>query len=129
MTDDDFIAALDLPSTFPQLGQPNDPKQNKEQDTHMSKHTPGPWVAGEISWESGWIEINATAPRPMPVAYALPAGTEDRNDDVTIANARLIAAAPELLDACEACLARDDIADDELGVMLRAAIAKARGEA
>lgn len=41
---------------------------------------------------------------------------------------RLIQAAPDLLAACEACLLRDDIANDELGDVLRAAIAKAKGQ-
>ncbi len=30
MSDEDFIAALDLPRTFPQLGQPKDPKQTEQ---------------------------------------------------------------------------------------------------
>lgn len=32
MSDEDFIAALNLPSAFPKLGQPKDPKQTKEQE-------------------------------------------------------------------------------------------------
>jgi len=39
-------------------------------------------------------------------------------------HARLIAAAPDLLAACVACLLRGDIADDGLGDVLRAAVAK-----
>jgi len=33
MTEEDFIAALNLPGAFPQLGQPKDPKDHKE-ETH-----------------------------------------------------------------------------------------------
>jgi len=39
----------------------------------------------------------------------------------------LIAAAPELLEAVRACMLREDIASDELGEMLRAALARAEG--
>lgn len=43
------------------------------------------------------------------------------------ANAALIAAAPDLLAACEAALLRDDIASDELGEVIRNAVKQARG--
>jgi len=43
------------------------------------------------------------------------------------ANASLIAAAPDLLEACRAALCRDDIADDEIGDVLRAAVKRAEG--
>jgi hypothetical protein len=43
------------------------------------------------------------------------------------ANARLIAAAPDLLDACEKALARAHFADPDTEAALRAAIGKARG--
>lgn len=33
MTDDDFIKAMNLPAAFPQLAQPKDPKDHKE-ETH-----------------------------------------------------------------------------------------------
>lgn len=46
-----------------------------------------------------------------------------------IANYTLAAAAPELLEACQAALMREDISDGELGDQIRAAIAKAKGEA
>ena len=46
-----------------------------------------------------------------------------------IQNKRIRDAAPELLEACEAALLRDDVADCELGEQIRQAIAKAKGEA
>lgn len=55
----------------------------------MAKHTPGPWA----------VEI------ALLVAHRLPDGTAQRVCECTMgkeaeANARLIAAAPDLLDAC-----------------------------
>lgn len=75
-----------------------------------TQHTQGPW----LDWETLEWRVN---PRDLLTRTA---------------DARLIAAAPELLEACEYALA---IAEDRLGgtwddVMLtmRAVIAKARGE-
>lgn len=45
----------------------------------------------------------------------------------TIDIVRLQSAAPEMLAALEACLLRDDIANDELGDLIRTAIGKAIG--
>jgi len=39
----------------------------------------------------------------------------------------LIAAAPVLLEACEAALLREDVADCDLGDLIRAAIKKTKG--
>ena len=44
------------------------------------------------------------------------------------ADADLIEAIPDLLDACTASLLREDIASDELGAIIRAAINKAKGK-
>lgn len=96
-----------------------------------AKHTPGPWKA---------TEKTVTAPE-----------TEDRlgmecrlyggNSRDNRANARLIAAAPDLLDACQAMIAWDDREKDHavdfydrMGLCVeafekaRAAIAKATGD-
>ena len=64
----------------------------------MSKHTPGPWEAREhsdgshwfVDWDGGWTA----------------------GDELSEANARLIAAAPELLEACEACFGMLYLATD-----------------
>lgn len=92
----------------------------------MSKHTPGPWkkcIAGGVT------EVRCDAPVPV-VSWA---GFDDANRslDEHRANARLIAAAPDLLEACKACL--DMFADggDPRKVIkaLDAAIALAEGGA
>lgn len=59
-------------------------------------HTPGPWL---INPEKAWIEIpNADAP-----ICAMLWPTRLRDEDETRANARLIAAAPDLLDYVRRC--------------------------
>lgn len=69
----------------------------------MSKHTPGPWgvpdqgrgVVSKGSTTGGWEGLIATAD----------CGDYARSRDEGLANARLIAAAPELLEACQRLLA------------------------
>ena len=81
----------------------------------MSQHTPGPWFSHNL-----WLGPEGKGP------FAFPLGTDE---DQAAANARLIAAAPDLLAALEAataCLAR---APDAYPLLKQAeiAIAKARG--
>lgn len=73
----------------------------------MSKHTPGPWRARIIPIHQDTIPIEATDAEalvarvngfPKTPAYA-GSGTDDPN-----ANARLIAAAPDLLEALQALM-------------------------
>ncbi|WP_447898022.1 hypothetical protein [Stenotrophomonas sepilia] len=104
----------------------------------MSKHTPGPWYVGREDENTGEIEVISDG-RPY-VCLVLPGAI----DEVTPANARLIAAAPDLLikltgliGAAEYlqarvvetrgadCMDNLDVAIDEA----RTAIAKATGEA
>jgi len=97
----------------------------------VSKHTPGPWFVqkgfGTIYALSGGTSGITTA-----IASPLPHQV-DGGEAEALANARLIAAAPELLSALEEILnyvgGADSALDDEY-VMERAnaAIAKARGE-
>jgi len=84
----------------------------------MSKHTPGPWDARNNPWEDGdpdnW--------------YVLGKGEDVVASGLPCADARLIAAAPDLL----ALLKRHQVAawceeDSDLAVETRAAIAKAEG--
>lgn len=86
-------------------------------------HTPGPWRAS-----GGYLEVygpdvhdGAVITRVIicTVAYSL---TEDWH-----ANKRLIAAAPELLAACEQAAKHHQGFHSEVGRALRDAIAKARG--
>ena len=105
----------------------------------MSKHTPGPWkvYANEIA-----VGVRPVASEPSDVALCSDMDTS-RPDEETMANARLIAAAPDLLvllEECkQACLFDDD--DGGIGVSedavipadlfnrICAAIAKATGAA
>lgn len=103
----------------------------------MSNHTPGPWAEKECVGEV--IEIRAGCPS-YPIATMnrdkapfKTKGSEEREK----ANARLIAAAPELLDACETALNAlcgphgikgPGTPEHHAREELRAAIRKARGE-
>lgn len=64
----------------------------------MSKHTPGPWVA------TGWEEIVVNAPNGNTLCLA-PSDSKDCTLETIKANARLIAAAPELLTEAKNLLA------------------------
>ncbi len=85
------------------------------------KHTPGPWSVDDNP-KSDFIDIE-------PMVCRIERGTLAHLD-----NARLIAAAPELLEACKIALVtayEADVASDEDGgwmVKMRAAIAKAEGK-
>jgi hypothetical protein len=106
---------------------------------NAAKHTPGPWSF----LEEGRTEEEGNRGRPLTVCGG-PGGSEDlvnvySRDDATvsivreeaIANARLIAAAPELLEACEEALGTLNGAEIALpGYVVSAlerAIAKATG--
>jgi hypothetical protein len=81
-------------------------------------HTPGPWKI-----------VNRTDVQSEPIgglAYVSTAGARGRTLDEAIANAHLIAAAPDLLAALE-FIDRNNAVDRTSTRMLRAAIAKARG--
>lgn len=87
------------------------------------KHTPGPWEYGE---ERGLCrEIHADN---GPELYAI-AQTRHGDPEICEANARLIAAAPELLDVAQSILADDMVQylPAEYVEKVRAAIAKATG--
>lgn len=79
----------------------------------MSGHTPGPWVA------QGHIVRAVVDGREVPVSQGF-----------TLEDARLIAAAPDLLACLAACVAAMDEVDRDMpvGIAARAAIAKAAGK-
>ena len=80
-----------------------------------SKHTPGPWwIAGEGTIRSG------TGKRDRDAGWI--ADVNWRNRD---ANARLIAAAPELLDALKLAASIIGHPDDEMSKYIASIIAKA----
>jgi hypothetical protein len=96
----------------------------------MSKHTPGPWTGYKCIEPSRAWTINAS---PKNVVCGISGGAMiDKSDEELEANARLIAAAPDLLDALRCCLAMiegeglDELHGD-LAEVVRAAIARAEG--
>ena len=87
-------------------------------ENKKSKHTPGPWGVTRLQGVE-YVTIDGGRVSVARVS-ALKTGE---------ANARLIAAAPELLAALElALIAIDEDAAPKVAGMARAAIAKARGE-
>lgn len=92
----------------------------------MANHTPGPWAVNPFQAQVDAFNTGT----PLPVCQLL-WPTDVRSEAETFANARLIAAAPDLLEACEAAeqwLAGWASASPYIA-QLQAAIAKARGEA
>lgn len=103
-------------------------------------HTPGPWALGQKPHEQGtMIDIDAVGMRQHgAIAVAVwRMEQEERSPDME-ANAHLIAAAPELLEALIAMerekpdyMTRNNLGDpseETTNRMARAAIAKAKGE-
>jgi hypothetical protein len=95
----------------------------------MSKHTPGPWEVKPYAWQRGNVSVFAPkfgrAPYGACVAYT-PCSDGVGGAEGALANARLIAAAPELLEALKRLLTDEDYPQAER--VARAAIAKATGE-
>lgn len=105
----------------------------------MTKHTPGPWRATRDGLD-GMLDTGGVTTGFDVMASEI--GSEEplcvAADVRSEADARLIAAAPDLLDACEAAV--EELGDDENYVGdhgeseaniladLRAALRKARGE-
>lgn len=109
----------------------------------MSKHTAGPWVIipGGDEWSQGRIATIEPKPEAMiEPNYWTVAEVNNRREERE-ANARLISAAPDLLEALEAILPFIPVTTASEGGaakysenvraadMVRAAIAKSRGEA
>ena len=61
-----------------------------------TRHTPGPWAFGLYGPSDEWVRVAETGDAVVMVGH---------NQPERAANARLIAAAPELLGACKAALA------------------------
>lgn len=96
----------------------------------MSKHTPGPWSGpyydnhpGDRGW---WVHNGLEGQDEYAVAVTF---TGNPNQE---ADARLIAAAPDLLEACKLLMEYSGIIEERDGnwatEKARAAIAKAEGE-
>jgi len=94
----------------------------------MSKHTPGPW---EIKRHFDSCYRYISAPEHIALAQVVWCVEEEERSPVCEANAHLIAAAPELLEALENLLKvheGEGGTQHHAGDMARAAIAKAKGE-
>lgn len=94
-------------------------------------HTPGPWAFRMTGWRTNPFAIYS--PRRPGAVACVPARTSVPLDEQS-ANARLIAAAPDLLAALEQCLPIIDahrhaaLGEGDIAAMnARAAIAKAKG--
>ena len=121
----------------------------------MSRHTPGPWVIGEETYFHAVRSDGGKTTRSTPLLPIKEAGDDfprevalvwhnlkgqGESAAIDIANARLIAAAPELLAACRDALAATAAITegwpeqrgiietlDQYMATVRAAIAKAEG--
>ncbi|KKN56375.1 hypothetical protein LCGC14_0572860 [marine sediment metagenome] len=102
----------------------------------MTAPTAGPWTFNENAQSWNPVELFGPGETVVVRTYAWE-GTEQERIDECLANARLIAAAPELLDACKAVadelsgyVGEDEPGDSGLAWCfdkLREAIAKAEG--
>lgn len=103
-----------------------------------AKHLPGPWAQTRTKY---LVKLSASSPSDGTWHFfakvCVRIKGESKDDETGLANARLIAAAPELLEALEYIyvLLQDDYDGDalkrltaELSDTARAAIAKATGE-
>jgi hypothetical protein len=106
----------------------------------MNKHTPGPWLSKQgsdgIDWEIDAPNGDPTLEYKTWTRFVAVYGSEDyprKGAVVAEANARLIASAPELLAALQACdEAMEYISEYDIPITLpdqvKAAIKKALGE-
>lgn len=83
------------------------------------KHTLGPWMVFD-SDVSG-LSVNSVGECKRVCEMPHNPRKEDRD------NALLIAAAPDMYETLNACLLREDIAEGELGDLIRSVLAKAEG--
>lgn len=97
---------------------------------HYAPHTPGPWHANGSSVQAGRQTIATVTRLPLRFdSMNMPVWSEAGKYGPHWANARLLAAAPMLLEACEIALANltPAYSSDHLVIKsLRTAIAKAK---
>ena len=98
----------------------------------MSKHTPGPWLqshrqTGPEAWNT---QVYDEAGRTIATLAWYPVTlTGGLIGTAREANARLIAAAPDLLEACRYIVEAGETGDEETAIAkARAALAKAESE-
>jgi DUF1680 family protein len=92
----------------------------------MNKHTPGPWAYAGYARSMAFRVTKTPEDATGDVCNVL-AGLAAKTNEEVEANARLIAAAPDLLEALMHC-ATDEGPEQEWLDRARAAIAKATGE-
>lgn len=102
----------------------------------MNKHTPGPWDvlnSKKEEWYGRPLDYWTVTAKDRDLWICASPEWDPEHDEESTANARLIAAAPELLEALQKIVAAADGEGwSQLDATLanaRAAIAKARGEA
>lgn len=97
----------------------------------MAKHTPGPWIVYGCRQKLGDEDCQRVGPDGFPIVF-VPIGRTPKEFSGALADAHLIAAAPDLLDACSSvwmALADTDVPSLRLlADQVRAAVAKARAE-
>lgn len=96
----------------------------------MSGHTKGPWDAGVSIWNGNEV-FTAVSRKDTSIITAICGFTGAEDEEESIANAHLIAAAPELLEALEqtqSLLERLGLESSDEYQANAAAIAKAKGE-
>ena len=105
-------------------------------ETNVATHTPGPWTYKGKSGDGKRQFVESDMKRDSWDCCRVEVDSDDCNYDMAVANARLIAAAPDLLSACESALRFHDAFSTHTAPRLlqacadklRAALAKARGE-
>lgn len=100
----------------------------------MAEHTKGPWKVSVSTTPGCGFSVRSKSHRIAMVEGRDPAHNMTQGDEVVAANARVIAAAPDLLEACELVAKHLGIRDDfaplgtlDFATKLMRAIAKARG--
>lgn len=145
LTDSDVDAeisrlGIDMKPAFQRLHKMIDDQRTKvhsvnEKGGRDMNHTPGPWEVLYVEGDKGFnvVTHSPAAKHVKAVCECWPCLVEEEEHrEELLANARLIAAAPDLLEALALCLEYiEDNDDGASGVMeeARAAIKKARGEA
>ena len=98
--------------------------------TNGTKHTPGPWIVDRGTTSQGDLFIHVADESVR--GWTCVASVHGEIPEGAVGNARLIAAAPDLLAACEAIAALSDGQGQqnmlEVAGQARAALALARGE-
>ena len=102
------------------------------------KHAAGPWEVVDNSWEVSTVYApNGSVVATVAIHHEVTEETQDEMERIKDANARLISAAPDLLEACRLLVTYDSsddfsgtsmmLAYDDAITAARAAISRATG--